>query len=115
GFRDAKRGPTYPPTEKCVSPREEKEIVSMQQDQVWSFTAGGKPSRKQSRFNLLALEHGEYYFQDYSAYYFPPSLASPPASSSPFSGEGGGGRRPRQQGRLKLCSRGLLFEPADRQ
>lgn len=28
---------------------------------------------------------------------------------------GGGLRsRPRQQGRLKLCSRGLLFEPADR-
>ncbi|CAM9496662.1 unnamed protein product, partial [Ectocarpus sp. 4 AP-2014] len=29
--------------------------------------------------------------------------------------DGGGlGNRPRQQGRLKLCSRGLLFEPADR-
>lgn len=37
------------------------------------------------------------------------------ANENNSNGEGGGLRsRPRQQGRLKLCSRGLLFEPADR-
>ncbi|CAM9421931.1 unnamed protein product, partial [Choristocarpus tenellus] len=81
---------------------------------VWSFTADEKPSRKRSRFNLLALEHGEYYFQDYSAYYYPPSTLPNSAGLGPSSYASGGARRPRHQGRLKLCSRGLLFEPSDR-
>lgn len=32
-------------------------------DEPWSFTVGAKRSKKRARFNLLALEHGEYYFQ----------------------------------------------------
>lgn len=63
--------------------------------------------------------------QDYSAYFYP-SLgtggggdgANSPGSNDNSTADGaiaGGLRsRPRQQGRLKLCSRGLLFEPADR-
>lgn len=29
----------------------------------WSFTVDPKRSKKRARFNLLALEHDEYYFQ----------------------------------------------------
>lgn len=32
-------------------------------EEPWSFTVGAKRSQKRARFNLLALEHGEYYFQ----------------------------------------------------
>lgn len=32
-------------------------------EEPWSFTVGAKRSQKRARFNLLALEHDEYYFQ----------------------------------------------------
>lgn len=53
-----------------------------------------------------------FHVQDYSAFFYPPSgvaTATATASASPTAHH-----RPKQQGRLKLCSRGLLFEPADR-
>ena len=59
--------------------------------------------------------------QDYSAYFYPPLGA--PGSVAGTAGSTLNGvfdqsirlrNRPRQQGRLKLCSRGLLFEPSDR-
>ncbi|CAM9980350.1 unnamed protein product, partial [Laminaria digitata] len=66
--------------------------------------------------------------QDYSAYFYPALGGSSSSNTTTNnnsntniylnSGAGGSGsslkNRPRQQGRLKLCSRGLLFEPADR-
>lgn len=45
--------------------------------------------------------------QDYSAYFYP-------CNGSAKGSEVPGSHRTKQQGRLKLCSRGLLFEPADR-
>lgn len=32
-------------------------------EEPWSFTVDAKRSHKRARFNLLALEHDEYYFQ----------------------------------------------------
>lgn len=32
-------------------------------EELWSFTVDPKRSQKRARFNLLTLEHGEYYFQ----------------------------------------------------
>lgn len=70
----------------------------------------------------MLLIHATRTLQDYSAYFYPP-LGTPGS----LLGTAGRGtlnevfdtgmdvrNRPRQQGRLKLCSRGLLFEPADR-
>jgi factor associated with neutral sphingomyelinase activation len=65
-------------------------------------------SLTRSRFNLLLLEHGEYFFEDISVYWLPTP--------------GGGDKYSRQfhhcdalkvQGRLKLCSRSIIFEPTD--
>lgn len=35
-------------------------------EEPWSFTLEAKRSHKRARFNLLALEHDEYYFQVWS-------------------------------------------------
>lgn len=32
-------------------------------EEPWSFTLEARRSQKRARFNLLALEHDEYYFQ----------------------------------------------------
>lgn len=32
-------------------------------EEPWSFTLQAKIAQKRARFNLLALEHDEYYFQ----------------------------------------------------
>lgn len=32
-------------------------------EEPWSFTVDAKRSQKRARFNMLALEHDEYYFQ----------------------------------------------------
>jgi factor associated with neutral sphingomyelinase activation len=69
----------------------------------WSFLPASSSGRQQQqqqqqekrshrRFNLLMLEHGEYYFQDYR-------VVQSSAGDCP--------------GRLKLCSRSLLFDPSD--
>ncbi|ELT88952.1 hypothetical protein CAPTEDRAFT_180999 [Capitella teleta] len=53
------------------------------------------------RFSLLLLEPGEIYFQDYTTYYYPSRLAPQEAYKK------------RQRGRLKLCSKSILFDPKD--
>lgn len=53
-------------------------------------------SKSRSRFNLLLLEYNEYLLEDLSV-----SVQVGSSSSSPT------------QGRLKLCSRSLIFEPID--
>lgn len=62
--------------------------------------------KKKSRFNLLLLEYGEYFLEDFSAY------------SIPFPSDSSGRsfkycESLKTQGRLKLCSRSILFEPND--
>ncbi|KAG5190431.1 BEACH domain-containing protein [Tribonema minus] len=83
-----------------------------QEKEEWSFTAaGGTGPRKKTRFNLLLLEHGEYYFQDYSVNYLPQArnMLPLPSNTGTLTSKG----NVQIRGRLKLCSRGLLFEPAD--
>eukprot|EP00762_Andalucia_godoyi_P004704 ANDGO_03563.mRNA.1 BEACH domain-containing protein lvsF len=53
------------------------------------------------RFSPLLLEDNEYYFDDYIAIYRPPVLA---ADSFPERG---------MQGRIRVCSRSLVFDPDD--
>eukprot|EP01031_Cornospumella_fuschlensis_P031956 gene31956-38639_t len=68
-----------------------------------------KTKRKgRSRFNLLLLEHGEYYLEDFSALYFPLSLTTSSISFNEIITDAN-----KIQGRLKLCSRSLVFEPND--
>jgi factor associated with neutral sphingomyelinase activation len=55
-----------------------------------------------SRFNLLLLTEGEYYFSDYSVVYF--------AADSENHKEI---IKRKVNGRLKVCSKSLLFEPQD--
>jgi hypothetical protein len=57
-----------------------------------------------SRFNLLLLDYGEYFLEDFAVYYFP--------TSGSDSRQGLDLQEATKiQGRLKLCSRSLLFEP----
>lgn len=37
--------------------------LKMSTEEPWSFTKKSSSQSKKVRFNLLALEHGEYYFQ----------------------------------------------------
>jgi factor associated with neutral sphingomyelinase activation len=60
----------------------------------------GKTKNK-SRFNLLLLSEGEYYFTDYSAVYYPIEGDDDKAFSRKI------------LGRLKLCSKSLIFDPQD--
>lgn len=56
------------------------------------------------RFNLLLLEYGEYFFEDLSVYLFPlPSEHKPFHQCDAL----------KVQGRMKLCSRSIIFEPTD--
>lgn len=51
-----------------------------------------------------------FHVQDYSAFFYPSSGVATASATATATAH----HRPKQQGRLKLCSRGLLFEPADR-
>lgn len=53
------------------------------------------------RFSLLLLEPGEIYFKDYSVYLYPDNVSEAEA------------QRRRQKGRLKICSKSILFVPED--
>ena len=66
-------------------------------------------SKGRSRFNLLLLEYGEYYFEDFSVYIYPVPLDGNGNTQRPFSQCDA----LKVQGRLKLCSRSLIFEPSD--
>jgi factor associated with neutral sphingomyelinase activation len=62
--------------------------------------------KSKTRFNLLLLEFGEYFLEDLSAYYFPiPTNDLTKAFEINDS--------LKMQGRIKLCTRSLIFEPSD--
>jgi hypothetical protein len=61
-------------------------------------------SKGKSRFNLLLLEYGEVYFEDFSVYLFPVLTISRSFDMCDNF---------KVQGRLKLCSKSLIFEPLD--
>ncbi|EEB19713.1 protein FAN, putative [Pediculus humanus corporis] len=56
---------------------------------------------EKTRFSLLLLEPGEIYFEDYSASLFPNQVNRENFETS------------RQLGRIKLCSKSLVFDPQD--
>ncbi|XP_076336883.1 protein FAN-like isoform X2 [Tachypleus tridentatus] len=56
---------------------------------------------EKDRFSLLLLEPGEIYFEDFSVYYYDEKLAEPEAIKR------------KQKGRLKVCSKSILFDPQD--
>jgi factor associated with neutral sphingomyelinase activation len=58
-------------------------------------------NRPKSRFSLILLEEGEYYFDDFSAFYYPPARDDEDSF------------RKRVKGRLLLCSASLMFDPED--
>ncbi|GIY03630.1 protein FAN [Caerostris extrusa] len=59
-------------------------------------------SSNKERFSLLLLEPGEIYFEDYSCHCYPGKISE----SEAF-------RSRNQKGRLKVCSKSLLFDPKD--
>ena len=68
----------------------------------------GKNKNSSGRFDLLLLEEGEYFFEDYSAV----RCALPMLhKSSPQPGALGMCKQIR--GRIKVCSRSILFDPED--
>lgn len=71
-----------------------------------SFFWERKTHSGRSRFNLLLLEHGEYFFEDFSVYLFPVPDASSGKAFHHCDAL-------KIQGRMKLCSRSLIFEPTD--
>lgn len=58
-------------------------------------------SNSKERFSLLLLEPGEIYFEDYSVFLYPGDVPEAEAI------------RRKQKGRLKVCSKSLLFDPKD--
>jgi factor associated with neutral sphingomyelinase activation len=62
-------------------------------------------SEDRTRFNLLTLEYGEVFVEDFSVYAFPPFTedATDFSAIEPL----------KVRGRLKMCSRSLIFEPLD--
>lgn len=89
-------------------------------------------SNSRSRFNLLLLDSDEYFLEDFGAYLFPLSSSSlglySPSTSSSFSSNPNSSlstdenlslslphlqENTKIQGRLKLNSKSLLFEPLD--
>lgn len=69
-----------------------------------------KSSKARSRFNLLLLEYGEFYFEDYSSalYSFPVGEGNQISSHNLLQIDS-----IKWLGRLKVCSRCLIFEPSD--
>lgn len=55
------------------------------------------------RFNLLLLDPGEIYFEDYSVFYYPSGLSEQEAIKR------------KQRGHLKICSKSLVFVPKESQ
>jgi hypothetical protein len=73
-------------------------------DKMNFFWEKNSKHKQRSRFNLLLLEYGEYYFEDFSVYLFPViSIYRSYEMGDNF----------KVQGRLKLCSKSLIFEPLD--
>ena len=70
------------------------------------FWERDRASKIRARFNLLLLEYGEYFFEDKGVYFVPV-----PNDDSDKSLELSDAIK--IQGRLKLCSRSLVFEPSD--
>lgn len=70
------------------------------------FWEKGQGRKARSRFNLLLLEYGEYFFEDLSVYYYPVIPDGNVGSLTRCDGL-------KVQGRLKLCSRSLIFEPSE--
>ena len=58
-----------------------------------------------SRFDLLLLDEGEYYLEDYSVFEYPHPVPARTSLQQALDR--------RVQGRLKLCTRCLVFEPQD--
>lgn len=53
------------------------------------------------RFSLLQLDPGEIYFEDFSAIFIPPDTTPKTYDTK------------KQDGRLKMCSKSLVFDPKD--
>ena len=66
------------------------------------ITMFGGPRKAPKRFNLLLLEEGEEYVDDWVA-----AVVWPAAVSGNWQG------LPKLPGRLRLCSKSLFFEPDD--
>ena len=68
-----------------------------------------------SRFNLLLLEHAEYFFEDISVFHYPylPKDALSNCTNSLGKASFSECDSLKVQGRLKLCSRSIIFEPTD--
>ncbi|XP_031555523.1 BEACH domain-containing protein lvsF-like, partial [Actinia tenebrosa] len=60
-----------------------------------------KTKERKERFSLLLLEPGEIYFEDFSVFYYPYNVPEEEAIKR------------RQRGRLKMCSKSILFDPID--
>ncbi|XP_038068745.1 protein FAN-like isoform X1 [Patiria miniata] len=58
-------------------------------------------SLQKERFSLLLLEPGEIYFEDFSVFFYPSDLPEEEAI------------RRRTRGRLKVCSKSIVFDPQD--
>ncbi|XP_027039728.1 protein FAN-like [Pocillopora damicornis] len=54
-----------------------------------------------TRFSLLLLEPGEIYFEDFSVFHYPNQFSEEEAIKR------------KQRGRLKICSKSILFDPID--
>ena len=73
----------------------------------------GQKQKGRARFNLLLLEYGEYCFEDLSAWCSQISTASSTGSLIGDASKALGTKDAQVQGRLKICSRSLIFEPTD--
>ena len=73
----------------------------------------GQKQKGRSRFNLLLLEYGEYFFEDLSAWCSHISTVTSTASQKDDAKEALDNKDLQVQGRLKICSRSLIFEPTD--
>lgn len=58
-------------------------------------------SHRKERFSLLLLEPSEIYFEDYSVFCYPANFSEEEAIKR------------KQKGRLKICSKSLVFDPKD--
>ncbi|TMW62581.1 hypothetical protein Poli38472_005199 [Pythium oligandrum] len=65
---------------------------------MWARRTSQARNLQTTRFNLLLLEDGEYFLEDYSAFRYLEPLSS---------------THRKVQGRLKVCTRGLFFVPND--
>lgn len=72
----------------------------MQEEYFWKTDQYNSYHRKE-RFSLLVLAPGEIYFEDFSAFYYPFAVSEDEAFQR------------RQKGRLKLCSKSLVFDPLE--